>query len=72
MIPKSSFYVPHPPPIKKPPGGVVFLLVEMGSRKRSLQATEQEGTCEDKRAACPERSEDVQHLSISANRVAAS
>ena len=64
----GSFYVPHPPPIEKTPLVGVF---SIGGNGELLEVS---ANCESGRlerslgAACPERSEEVQYLSISATK----
>ena len=68
MIPKSSFYVPHPPPIKKTPLVGVFFIGANGE-PLEISASRKGGTGDVyPGVACPERSEDVQNLSISAKK----
>ena len=59
------------PPIsaqKSTATAVLFLLAKVESRLKSLQAAREKRAGEFFGAACPERSEEVQYLSISATK----
>lgn len=64
----GSFYVPHPPPIEKTPLVGVFSIGGNGELLE-VSASRKSGRLERSlRAACPERSEEVQYLSVPATK----
>ena len=68
MIQKGSFYVSLPPPIKKTPLVGVFFIGGAGEPLEISASRKRNRLKISPGAACPERSEEVQYLSISATK----